>query len=578
MNRSNSPKVVTPAFRSLWLQLLWLVVAAGFLPTGCGGSDPLACEETDTTCGGVLKPDITSVSPAHTVAGSATFTLTVDGSNFDKFSEVNWNGAQRNTTFVSPTRLTAIIGFLDIDTAGTAKVTVFNSIPGSSTTKTSNEVVFTIDPATIGPSAGFVTVIRVDNDGAFADNSGGEVALSADGRFAPFESSARNLVSSPTVTQSANVYVHDSCMTNACTKPTTQLASARRGLAGNGGFDGNAQTVAPPSICADGRFVAFVSYATNLAGPVSAQHAQAYVRDTNPCTPTGDVCAPTTTMVSVTSTGAEPSDDTFEAAMSANGRYVAFVSNAADVVPKVTQRLQVYMRDTCQGAPSSQACRPSTVLVSADSSGNVSNSGASGVAMSASGRFVSFSSPASNLPGAAGNGSSQVYVRDMQIGETKLVSTGADGKASVNADYGVTAISDNGRVVAFVSTGALAPASIANNFNLFVHDTCETEDGLVPGCMESTSGTGRFVVFQSSATNLVAGGTRPSGVFVRDTCIGADPGCVAKTVVVSLDASGTFIEGVSPVISADGHFCAFLVNASVLRAPAAQAVLARTGF
>jgi IPT/TIG domain len=86
-------------------------------------------------------PTITSLNPSTATAGSAAFTLTVTGTNFVTGSAVRWNGANRPTTFVSGTQLTAAIPAGDIATSGTASITVFNPTPGGGT---SNAVDFTI--------------------------------------------------------------------------------------------------------------------------------------------------------------------------------------------------------------------------------------------------------------------------------------------------------------------------------------------------------------------------------------------------------------------------------------------------
>src|SRR5439155_190589 len=85
------------------------------------------------------NPTITSINPSCAMAGGPQFTLTVIGTNYDNTSVVRWNGANRATTFVSSTQLTAIVLAADIATAGTAQVTVKNS-----TGSVSNAVTFTI--------------------------------------------------------------------------------------------------------------------------------------------------------------------------------------------------------------------------------------------------------------------------------------------------------------------------------------------------------------------------------------------------------------------------------------------------
>ena len=91
---------------------------------------------------GGTAPVIASLSPSSAPAGTAGFTLIVNGANFDSSSVVRWNGTDRSTTFVSSTQLTASIATADIATAGTAAVTVL------STGRTSSPATFTIGPST----------------------------------------------------------------------------------------------------------------------------------------------------------------------------------------------------------------------------------------------------------------------------------------------------------------------------------------------------------------------------------------------------------------------------------------------
>jgi alpha-D-ribose 1-methylphosphonate 5-triphosphate synthase subunit PhnH len=89
-------------------------------------------------------PVLTGISPATATAGGAAFTLTLTGSNFVSGSVVRWNGADRTTTFVSATQLTAAIPAPDIAAAGTASVTVYTPAPGGGT---SSAQTFTITAA-----------------------------------------------------------------------------------------------------------------------------------------------------------------------------------------------------------------------------------------------------------------------------------------------------------------------------------------------------------------------------------------------------------------------------------------------
>jgi len=93
-------------------------------------------------------PSITTLSPSSATAGGAAFTLTVTGTGFVSTSKVRWNGADRTTTYVSATQLTAAIPATDIAASGTASVTVFNPTPGGGI---SSAKTFTINPASTAP-------------------------------------------------------------------------------------------------------------------------------------------------------------------------------------------------------------------------------------------------------------------------------------------------------------------------------------------------------------------------------------------------------------------------------------------
>ncbi|PKQ27430.1 MAG: hypothetical protein CVT63_08045 [Candidatus Anoxymicrobium japonicum] len=140
-------------------------ITCDFDLTGAAGGDwDVFVENADgqsgTLAGGFQirypVPITTSISPASKTAGEAGFTLTVNGTNFTPDSDVMWNGASRVTTYVSPTKLTAVIVAGDITAVGTANVTVSNPAPGGGT---SNALTFTIIPqkpsiTSISPSFG----------------------------------------------------------------------------------------------------------------------------------------------------------------------------------------------------------------------------------------------------------------------------------------------------------------------------------------------------------------------------------------------------------------------------------------
>ncbi len=112
-----------------------------------------------------LAPSAASLSPPSAVKGDPGFTLTVDGSGFDPGSVVRWNGADRPTTLVCPTRLSATIPAADLTSSGTAAVTVFNPAPGGGT---SPDLTFFINPRFLDVPLGYWAATSIDklvNDG-----------------------------------------------------------------------------------------------------------------------------------------------------------------------------------------------------------------------------------------------------------------------------------------------------------------------------------------------------------------------------------------------------------------------------
>ncbi len=118
-------------------------------------------------------PVITALTPSRAPAGTAAFTLSVDGNGFVAASVVRWNGADRPTTFVSATRLTAAIAAADVATVGTAQVTVFTAAPGGGTSAArpftiAPPPVLAVNPAAV-PGGGSVTATLTDGPGGLGD-------------------------------------------------------------------------------------------------------------------------------------------------------------------------------------------------------------------------------------------------------------------------------------------------------------------------------------------------------------------------------------------------------------------------
>jgi hypothetical protein len=358
------------------------------------------------------------------------------------------------------------------------------------------------------------------------------------------------------------------------------------------GTPANANSLVAPSINFDGRYVAFQSAATNLVPGAASGFQDIYLRDT--ClgsAPPG--CTPGTTRISVTYDGSPTNFHSLDSSVSADGRFVAFDSEATNILPNTAScgNTCAFLRDTCNGAPA--GCIPSTTLISAALDG--STAGGANPSMSANDEFVAFNSNATNIVSEATNGVGDAFVRDTCFGAAAgctpssfLVSVPSTGAQAGNQRSGLPAISSTGRFIAFqswatnmVPNGTVVPGN-------FLRDTCI---GAPPPCTPSTarvdltsagaqpnnsvfnnsipalSSDGRLVSFSSTATNLVSTNVGGMGnIYVRDTCTGAPVGCASTTTLGSLgnDGSAGNSSSGNQGMTADGRFVAFASLASNL--------------
>ena len=374
--------------------------------------------------------------------------------------------------------------------------------------------------------------------------SGATSPLSADGRYVAFLTYA--LLGPDWIN---NVFVYD-----RATGTTERVSVASDGTESNA--DSNL-----PSISGDGRFVAFQSFASNLVAGDTNGASDVFVHDQA----TG-----ITEVVSVASDGTQGNVTSFFPAISADGRQVAFWSSASNLVPGDTNGSRdVFVHDRTTGT---------TERVSVASDGAEANAISSLSAISADGRHVAFWSSASNLVPGDTNGAPDVFVHDRAAGATERVSVASDGTEANGFSQGA-GISADGRFVVITSTSSnLVPGDTngvevgQQKWDVFVHDrvtgttervsvasdgTEANDDSISGGSVISADG--RFVAFQSFASNLVAGDTNGANdVFVHDRVTGT-------TELVSVASDGTEAEGLysdsyAPSISADGRHVAFWID------------------
>jgi Tol biopolymer transport system component len=219
------------------------------------------------------------------------------------------------------------------------------------------------------------------------------------------------------------------------------------------GSPANDDSLVLPSISATGRYVAFQSRATNLAAGPASGYQEIYERDTCIGAPAG--CTPSTVRVTATYDGSAVNFNSLDSAISADGRYVAFDSEATNLLPNAGTCGSgcVFLRDTCIGA--STGCTPNTILISVASDG--SPAGGGNPSMTPDARYIAFNSSSANMVSGDSGGIGEAFVRNTCIGavsgcvpENVLISAPATGTQD-NATTGLPVSSSSGRYFAFQS-------------------------------------------------------------------------------------------------------------------------------
>jgi Tol biopolymer transport system component len=348
----------------------------------------------------------------------------------------------------------------------------------------------------------WIARVSVASDGTQANGRSSDPSISRDGRYTAFSSLASNLVADDT-NERNDVFVHD-----LVTRETTRVSvSSERAQAEGGSSE--------PHISADGRYVAFVSHASNLVPDDNNGVADIFVHDLA----TGE-----TTRVSVSSTGDEGNGKSYTPYISGDGRYVTFVSTANNLVPNDTN-----------------SCEPA------------------------------FSHADGHCP--------DVFVHDRETGRTELVSVNSDGR-QVNGESGYRSrpsISDDGRFVAFNRWDVDSPFAFVLD-RVWIRDredrTTTTVSVVEYGGWQhswqpSISADGLRIAYQSMTQSAISGeasrcraqtGIHCTHIYVHNRGSG-------ETIRASVDSQGRQgLDGNSdtPRISADGNLVVFSSTASNL--------------
>lgn len=458
----------------------------------------LGCNDYGNTFQVPTGAAITSLSPASVSAGSATFNLTINGSGFVTNMVVQWNGttcpssssnastAPCTTTLIvdannNVTGVTATVNASLVTKQGTATVNTLSPHSGAGTNGLSNVLTFIINPpanpvpvvAGISPSC----TVAPGTFGTLTVN-GSSFLLTSD----PSGGSQVRWTAGSSTTTLAIVNISSSQI--QATVPASLVAAA--GNAAVSVFNPPSPQTTPPGQVPN----------PSAGGGGSSANQPMFTILTS-----GSTCPAGTTAKATTAATLRVAEET--PAVSADGRYVAYSADQGG-------HAQVFVRDTCQGAQS--GCTQSTSLISTASDGTTANDDSRSPSISADGRYVAFSSSATNLVSDAPSGR-QVYVRDTCVG----------------------------------ATGSCTPATVLAS---------KDESGALVGTesvLPSISGSGRFVAFvavtPTHATNQAAAQSQgaPAGsaansgyrqVFVRDTCVGVS-NCTPKTTRISLQPGDT---------------------------------------
>jgi hypothetical protein len=441
----------------------------------------ISCNDYGNTFQVPTGASITSLSPASISAGSPQFTLTVIGGGFVAKTVVQWNGqtiatqvqtdSSGNVTGISATVPASLVA-----KPGTAYVNTLSPHSGAGTNGLSNPVAFIINPAgnpvptvssmsptcVVAGSAAFSLTVTGSNFIPTSDPSGGSQVQWGTG------ASQRTLTStSVTGTTQIQATVSSTLVANPGTANVSVFNPPAPQAGSGSGGGGTSQTS-----------LAF-TIATGSC-PAAAAHIAAATQSVGEETP----------------------------AVSTDGRFVAYTASQ-------NEHSQVFVRDTCQGATG--ACQSRTILVSTAMDGTAGNDDSRSPSMSADGRYVAFSSAATNLLVEAPPGR-QVYLRDTCLGadascapSTQLVSTDPQG-ALVGTEAILPSVSASGRFVAFV---AVTPSQASSKL------AASTKSSAAP----SNSG------FRQ--------------VFVRDTCLAAS-NCTPSTTRISLQPGDSTVNETKP--------------------------------
>lgn len=333
---------------------------------------------------------------------------------------------------------------------------------------------------------GEVTTVTVGTGGTAADGDSTSVDVSGDGRLVVFESSAANLIGGDT-NSAHDVFAYD--------RQSGELTLVSADTAGESG-DGDSYA---PSVSADGRFVAFVSNATDLVPGHSGGFDDVFVRDLS----SGE-----TTLVSVGVGGALATGNSSAPSISADGAFVAYASAAGNLVSGDTNGQFDIFRASRSGS--------GTVRVSVSATGGQLSLASSAPSIDGDGSRVAFESLSDGVVAGDSNGLRDVFVRDLSAGTVRRISVDANG-ADANGESRSPVLRVSGDSVSFVSVASDLVGDDANeSADVFISSVSTPQPARLSSVAAGRAGNGASsgpalcgdggaVAFHSEASDLVGG-------------------------------------------------------------------------
>jgi WD40 repeat protein len=437
---------------------------------------------------------VTSLSPANVNAGSGDFTLTVNGSGFVAKTYVTWNGKKLDTTVTLDSTntivlsVTAVVPAALVAKPGTATVITQNPFSGAGNNGLSNPVIFVINPPP-NPVPALSALVPASIASCGSDCASASFTLDLTGS---------NFLTSSDPTQTSQVRWTAGATQTTLTTTSVSATDIKATVPGAlYSAEGTASvTVFNPPAPATGPAGGTTNPSGGGGGSSAAQ------------TFTITAASPMNAKATANSAAEETP------AVSTDGRYVAWTSQQ-------NEHTQILLRDTCEGAAS--GCKPQTNIISTTSDGRAANDDSNSPSMSADGRYVAFSSAATNLVENAPAGR-QIYLRDTCAGAevscsptTQLVSTDSTG-ALTGADSLLPSVSASGRFIAFLAvtasaaphTGATSTGTTNSGYRqVFIRDTCL--GAAASGASACTPKTSRVSVQPGDGKSPSATGSATSG-------------------------------------------------------------------